>query len=570
MSEIVVSVPPVPPAASVSDKNLKRKEVESDSSSVSDTETSPVSKHLKLHSPLHDLLGQSSSTQNHVINQTMAPTTHEQVMPYNYHQEIVDSENERTVFISGVTGSFYGHCLKPRVNVEHDIYTILKNKPNKIILSKKGKYVKVVCSDKNQKQRLMCIDEISGFHVKVTEPYSITGNRPAHLESNKPTAPLAYKVVVRGVPEEYGTEDIEQLVDAHKIKLFKKEGATTSTAILTYNTQDEIPDSVTLEGEILQTEGYIPRPLRCDRCQLYGHHKTICKSKKVTCSFCSEQHTYEECPVKGDYEKAKCRNCPGKHSSAHRKCPKYIEISKILRIRAEKKTTYREAKKEAAWTNPNKTAAVINAGLSTQHGKQMVAPPVTSRPHTPFYAVFQSQQKSPYNATHEHFTMQSHPTNTSSATTELNAEFIKLQEENNKLKQQNQQLQNKVQFLEDKINEITVTNNKMNTIGDVLAILVSVTTGVQGQIARERLTGLGYEIPDIPVLSAHSTNNPDTLVKAVLDRTTASNTKTDPINTASTSKKNAVAHPAPNTGATTRSQRNPSTSGTKTKNNKTS
>lgn len=68
---------------------------------------------------------------------------------------------------------------------------------------------------------------------------------------------------------------------------------------------------------------WVPEPLRCFRCQKFGHHRTDC-SRPPKCGVCSGNHMTEEClqKLKAKQEvAAKCPNCSGRHHAWSPLCP---------------------------------------------------------------------------------------------------------------------------------------------------------------------------------------------------------------------------------------------------------
>ena len=251
------------------------------------------------------------------------------------------SEDKLTVFITSVTGSIYGHCLKSSVNIHKELNEIVGGETLKnLFISKKGKYVKVLCNNEVQKGRLMKTGEIKGYPVKVTEPFSLLGFRPS---SKYPPPKPRFRAVVRNIPTDISENNLIEESGASNVKILPNKDGTYATAVISYD-NPEIPDSVAIDGVDYETEGYVPRPLRCDKCQRFGHHKSECKASKAICSFCAGQHEYLNCDNRTDFDKAKCVNCGDNHSSAYRKCPKYLETKKALELRAVKKITYKQAK----------------------------------------------------------------------------------------------------------------------------------------------------------------------------------------------------------------------------------
>ncbi|KAJ8927833.1 hypothetical protein NQ314_019660 [Rhamnusium bicolor] len=85
----------------------------------------------------------------------------------------------------------------------------------------------------------------------------------------------------------------------------------------------------------LQVRPYIPSPLRCVRCQLFGHIALKCTQKpKCVCG----KTTHEGKPCETPYK------CEGTHSARHPKCSKYLQEVAIQKVKITEKLSYAEAK----------------------------------------------------------------------------------------------------------------------------------------------------------------------------------------------------------------------------------
>ncbi|KAG7172481.1 RNA-directed DNA polymerase from mobile element jockey-like 9, partial [Homarus americanus] len=70
----------------------------------------------------------------------------------------------------------------------------------------------------------------------------------------------------------------------------------------------------------------VPEPLRCYKCQKFGHHQSRCH-KNVRCGICSQSHMTEMCIQKhkdGTITTAKCPNCGKKHHAWSTSCPERL------------------------------------------------------------------------------------------------------------------------------------------------------------------------------------------------------------------------------------------------------
>ena len=85
---------------------------------------------------------------------------------------------------------------------------------------------------------------------------------------------------------------------------------------------------------------YIPNPLRCFKCQLFGHHQGFC-SRDPVCSKCGlKDHEDKNCT-----QTPSCVNCEGAHPAYSKECPKWIEEREICRVKATTNVSFKEARK---------------------------------------------------------------------------------------------------------------------------------------------------------------------------------------------------------------------------------
>ncbi|MGL5710893.1 MAG: hypothetical protein ACRCW9_08670, partial [Cetobacterium sp.] len=81
---------------------------------------------------------------------------------------------------------------------------------------------------------------------------------------------------------------------------------------------------------------YIPPPLRCYKCQRFGHVAAVCTGRQ-RCGQCGGEHKYGEC---GEDAKLKCCNCGGEHSAAYGGCEIRKRAMKVQNIKLTEGITY--------------------------------------------------------------------------------------------------------------------------------------------------------------------------------------------------------------------------------------
>ncbi|KAK3884792.1 hypothetical protein Pcinc_010978 [Petrolisthes cinctipes] len=116
------------------------------------------------------------------------------------------------------------------------------------------------------------------------------------------------------------------------------------------------------------TRPYIKEPLRCFKCQRFGHHKAHCHQREV-CAVCSSPHATEACLKKLKEQQpttAKCPNCKMDHHAWYRNCP-----TRRALVQAGKE-------KQAAWVITNKPtpATTKQEIVQQQQNHQVQQPPI--------------------------------------------------------------------------------------------------------------------------------------------------------------------------------------------------
>ena len=140
-------------------------------------------------------------------------------------------------------------------------------------------------------------------------------------------------------------------------RIIKKKGANvikTQQMIIYY--QHLMPTFVQYGWRRHRVSTYIPEPVRCFKCQEFGHKAHTCRARKNTCSICSGPHEVKACPVKDTHRsenKATCPNCGGAHPASYRGCPKFKEAQIIKKVQTIEKISYAAAVKKVT-TNDNK------------------------------------------------------------------------------------------------------------------------------------------------------------------------------------------------------------------------
>ena len=158
--------------------------------------------------------------------------------------------------------------------------------------------------------KLLAVKQIAGIPVKVSP----------HRTLNTSKGVIRTQEIKNTTNEELKTQLKRQGVSDAKIITIRKNGdiIKLNTAVLTFNFPKP-PADIKVGFELCPVQLYIPHPLRCFKCQQFGHHQEGCKRERV-CGRCgqSTEHPDSSCtyPIK-------CANCGGNHTAYSRDCPRW-------------------------------------------------------------------------------------------------------------------------------------------------------------------------------------------------------------------------------------------------------
>ena len=113
----------------------------------------------------------------------------------------------------------------------------------------------------------------------------------------------------------------------------------TNTFILTFDCPTP-PKSIKAGYLNIEVRLYIPNPLRCFRCQKYGHGQSSCSGSQVCFRCGKEGHDGDSC-----HDRLQCANCKGNHMASSKECPMWSREKEVQKIKTERNCSFPEARK---------------------------------------------------------------------------------------------------------------------------------------------------------------------------------------------------------------------------------
>ena len=161
--------------------------------------------------------------------------------------------------------------------------------------------------------------------------------------------------------DELGSKGITNLKRIHITRSGKR--IATGTFIVTFSSPI-LPNAISVGYLKVKVQLYIPNPIRCFKCQRYGHFKSSCTHNEV-CAKCGQTgHESEQCnntPI--------CVNCSGKHTANAKDCPKWLEEKAIQKLKYKKNISYPETKKLYIPVQPQPGVSTYASTVATTKAK---------------------------------------------------------------------------------------------------------------------------------------------------------------------------------------------------------
>ena len=169
---------------------------------------------------------------------------------------------------------------------------------------------------------------------------------------------------------------------------------------------------------------FTPDPIRCYRCQRFGHTTRTCHQETSTCGICSGAHRTTVCQQKRKTETVtpQCSNCKGKHSTASKACPVRKLRAQALapKLSSTKKTPAATKQTKPSSKDFRPTMADFPKAQQAHYPEQLISVPPAKAPTVPTTAVATTQHSyagaTSRNSAHKQNTQAAKPTRQQKAT----------------------------------------------------------------------------------------------------------------------------------------------------------
>ena len=195
----------------------------------------------------------------------------------------------------------------------------------------------VLCKNAETQKKAAAVKKIAGQSIEMYVSNRVEG----------------VKGVIYGVSADITENEMkEQImgdVIVKEVKRFKarSDGNPNAPVLLTFD-GDSLPPRVFIGCLSFQVKKYERPPLRCFKCQRFGHVAASCRGSQ-RCTKCGGEHDLLEC----DVTDTKCCNCGGTHMASFRGCLHFEKAKRVQDVKEQHKISYAEALKKVEGRSDN-------------------------------------------------------------------------------------------------------------------------------------------------------------------------------------------------------------------------
>jgi hypothetical protein len=200
----------------------------------------------------------------------------------------------------------------------------------------KNESILVECNTKIQADNLLKNETFFGQRVNI-HPHSALNSSRGVIKCKD----LSYCDSIEEITNNLSSQGVTSVKRITVTRDGKK--INTNTYILDFDSPT-VPAKLKIGYQLVNVNVYIPNPLRCYRCQKFGHHESRCTQTPVCggCSFVGQDHDSSTCRAE-----IKCANCKKDHRSNSKECLIWKVEKETLKIKYTQNISFPEARKLA-------------------------------------------------------------------------------------------------------------------------------------------------------------------------------------------------------------------------------
>lgn len=198
----------------------------------------------------------------------------------------------------------------------------------------------LICRNEEMRHNIMHVDSIC--KKVVTERVVLGGKKVS-------------RGVITGIPVDEDLDKLKRSIQGGDVTRLKRltrmvnGERVDSLSVLIEFEGNNLPDKIKIGYLSFMVRPYVPPPLRCFKCQRFGHVAAVCRGKQ-RCLKCGGDHKIEDCAVTS---KEKCCNCGGDHRVTYPGCETRKRAVAVQQIKTTQNISYAEAVKKLQSETPS-------------------------------------------------------------------------------------------------------------------------------------------------------------------------------------------------------------------------
>mgnify|MGYP001548663011 CR=1 FL=1 len=209
---------------------------------------------------------------------------------------------------------------------------------------------------------------------KVILIYTTGNNASILLSSLKTIGKLSVKVfrkeltkktrgIIHGVPEGLSNEELLAELETASGEIVSVRRLGRSHSVQFTMSGSDLPPILTMGYLRFKVRPFFATPIRCFRCQSFGHVSSRC-SAEVVCRECAGSHETRDCTE----TRPKCANCGDAHAASSKQCPKLLEAQERLSRRLKTTATSSNSSSFATATSSSSSSSSSSSDAAASPG----------------------------------------------------------------------------------------------------------------------------------------------------------------------------------------------------------